>query len=150
MIADALLAYLHYTAVFIAFAFLSVEVMLARQDIDARAARLLARCDRWYLGAALTVLITGLARVFWGVKGVEYYSGNWLFWAKLALFVAVVLMSIAPARAFVRWSRAALANADYMAGAPEQRRIRRILMIELHLLALLPLAAVFMARGAGM
>jgi len=50
---DAILAYLHYSAIFLVFGFLTVEVMLVRQPVDARSAVLLSRCDLWYLGSAI-------------------------------------------------------------------------------------------------
>lgn len=56
-------------------------------------------------GAAVAVLVAGVARTVWGVKGVGWYWGNALLYAKLALFSAVGLLSIRPTF-FQRWRRA--------------------------------------------
>jgi len=87
--------------------------------------------------------------VFFGAKGVDFYAGNPAFWTKLALFLAVGIVSIKPTIAFIRWRRAARDAAGYSVPDAEVRGARRLVLVELHLLALLPLAAVLMARGLG-
>lgn len=149
MILEALLAYLHFAAIFILFAFLTAEIMLLRGVVDARVAVLLARCDAWYGGAAVAVLITGLLRIFAGAKGAAFYSGNPVFWVKMGLFVVVALISIRPTLTLIRWARTARANPAFQPLPEVQRALRRGKMIEVHLAALIPLAAVFMARGMG-
>jgi len=49
----------------------------------------------------------------------------------------------------VRWRRAARGAAGFSVLAAETKSARRYVLVELHLLALLPLAAVLMARGIG-
>ncbi|MBL0142978.1 MAG: DUF2214 family protein [Betaproteobacteria bacterium] len=144
---DAGLAYLHFTAMFALFAFLTVEVMLARGEIDARTIRLLARVDLWYLGSAIATVLFGIARAVWGAKGWAFHSGSWVFWAKVALVALVVAVSIAPARAFIRWRKRLEAQAGFAVPEPERARLRRYLMVELHVLAIVPLLAVLTARG---
>ena len=58
-------------------------------------------------------------------------------------FVAIGIISIGPTRAFLRWRRAEHVPADAV------RSVARIVAIELALLALVPLAAVLLARGVG-
>jgi putative membrane protein len=149
IVADTLFAYLHFTAIFLTFAFLTCEAMLLRQEIDARLARLLARCDLWFFGSSMAALLTGLMRLFWGAKGAAFYGGNPVFWIKIALFLAIGLLSIRPSLAFVDWSRAAKVDPKFRVEDFAQRRARRLVMIEIHLLAFIPLAAVLMARGIG-
>ncbi|MBK6981622.1 MAG: DUF2214 family protein [Betaproteobacteria bacterium] len=146
---DAALAYLHFSAVFVLFAFLTVEVMLARGALDANAVRTLVRVDLWYVGAAVVALATGLSRAAWGVKGWAFYAGDWVFWAKIAAFAAVAVLSIPPTLAFVRWRRRVNAEPGFVVPEDERRRMRRYLMWELHVAALIPLLAVAMARGLG-
>ena len=69
MMTDALLAYFHYSAIFLLFAFLTVEAMLLRNPLDANTVRLLARVDLWYFAAAILALASGLMRWYWGLKG---------------------------------------------------------------------------------
>ena len=146
---DALLAYLHFSAVFVLFAFLTVEAVLARNELDSRAIGLLCRVDLWYVGAAAVALATGISRAIWGAKGWAFYAGDPIFWAKLGTFGAVVALSVPPALAFARWARKATAEAAYRVPESERKAMRRYLMWELHLAALIPLLAVAMARGLG-
>jgi putative membrane protein len=146
---DAVLAYLHFTAVFVLFAFLTVEVMLARATLDAAAVRLLARVDLWYLGAAIVTLATGLARAIWGAKGWAFYAGDWTFHAKVALFLAVAALSIPPTLAILRWKRRAADEPGFAVAEEERSRLRRYLMWEVHVAAMIPVFAVVMARGLG-
>lgn len=144
---DAALAYLHFTAVFVLFAFLTVELMLARAPLDASAIRLMARVDGWYAGAAVLVLATGLARLYWGAKGLAFYTGDWVFWGKLALFAAVGALSLPPTFAFFRWRKRLESEPQWSVPEEERRLLRRYLMLEVHLAAMIPLFAVVMARG---
>jgi putative membrane protein len=82
------------------------------------------------------------------MKGVEWYWAQPLLHFKLALFVAIGLMSLQPTRAFLRWRRNLLATGALPPEA-EVRAARRWIMIETHLLGALLLAAVFLARGVG-
>jgi putative membrane protein len=146
---DALLAYLHFTAVFLVFAFLTVEVVLMRGALDAPAVRLLRRMDLWYFGSALAALATGLLRLLAGAKGADFYLSAWPIYAKLALFLAVALVSVQPTLTFMRWRRATEKDPGWRVDEAERRRMRRYLMLELHLAALIPVFAVIMSRGLG-
>ena len=149
MMTDALLAYFHYAAIFLLFAFLTVETMLLRVALDANAVRLLGRVDRWYFAGAMLALVSGLSRLFWGAKGAGFYSANPIFYGKIILFIAIGILSIPPTVQFIRWSKQLATDANFMPVEPERRRARLWVMIELHLAALLPLLAVLMARGIG-
>ncbi|MCM2329628.1 MAG: DUF2214 family protein [Lysobacter sp.] len=144
---DAILAYLHYTAVFVLFAFLTVEVVLARGHLDARAVGMLARVDLWYVGATVVALVTGFSRALWGAKGWAFYSGDWVFHAKVGLFLVVAGLAIPPTVAILRWNRRAAAEAGFAVAEEERSRLRRYLMWEVHVAALIPIFAVVMARG---
>jgi putative membrane protein len=146
---DAALAYLHFSAVFVLFAFLTVEVMLARGGLGAAAIRMLCRVDVWYLGATVVAFATGLARAIWGAKGWAFYAGDWVFHAKLTAFVVVGALSVPATLAFLRWRRRAEAEQGFAVPESERRRLRRYLMWEVHVAALIPLLAVIMARGLG-
>jgi putative membrane protein len=87
--------------------------------------------------------------VIWGEKGWEFYQTNPFFWAKIATFSAIGLISIAPTIAFIRWARAAKADPAFQPQATEVKRMAGLVRIEV--LLLLPLAAfaAAMARWAG-
>jgi putative membrane protein len=146
---DAALAYLHFTAIILLFAFLSVELMLMRGALEPAAIRLLGRVDLWYFGAAIAALVTGSLRLVFGAKGPDFYLSAWPIYAKIGLFLAVAVISVQPTLTFVRWRRALDRDSGWRVGEDERRRMRRYLMMEVHLAALIPLFAVIMARGLG-
>ena len=129
--------------------FLASEAALCRSAwMNAQVVERLVRLDMIYAAAAVTVLATGIARTVWGVKGMGWYWTNPLLHLKLTLFVVIVLISIGPTLRFVRWRRQLRASGALPTEA-EVRSTRKLVMIEAHLGALLPLAATFMARGWG-
>lgn len=149
MTLEAILAYLHIAAILTAVVFISSEAALCRSDwMNAKVVERLVRVDLIYEIGLASILVTGVARTLWGVKGAAWYWGNGLLHLKLALFIAIVLMAIKPARMLRRWRGALRADGSLPAEA-EVRAARMWMMIAGHLIALIPLAAVFMARGFG-
>ena len=149
MMLDATLAYLHFAAILAVAGLLVAEAALLFGDLGPRTSR---RCRGPTSGTSTSPARARdrLARVFFGAKGVDFYAGNPAFWTKRSrLFLAVGLVSIKPTIAFIRWRRAARDAAGYTVPDAEIRGARRFVLVELHLLALLPLAAVLMARGIG-
>ncbi len=146
---DALLAYLHYTAIFFLVGFLAVEMWLVRGALDARAVRTLARIDMAYAMSALAVLATGVLRLIWGAKGMDFYVNHWPFYVKVGLFVAVGLLSIPPTLAFIRWRRSLERDASWQVPQAERASARRVILLEVHLAAMFPVFAVVMSRGLG-
>jgi putative membrane protein len=146
---DAILAYLHFTAIFVLFSFLVVETMMMRGALDMAAVRLLGRVDVWYFGAAIAVLATGFARLVWGAKGADFYLSAWPIYVKVGLFLAVGMISVGPTLRFIRWRRMFERDAAWRVPDAERRHVRRMIMVEVHLAALIPLFAVIMARGLG-
>ncbi|MDA8522879.1 DUF2214 family protein [Acidovorax sp. NCPPB 4044] len=147
MTTEALLAYAHFLAILTMAVFLASEAALCRKEwMNAAVVERLARVDLIYGISALLVLGTGLARTFWGMKGGAWYGSQPLLHLKVTLFVVIGLMSIAPTLRFLRWRRALRATGA-LPGEAEIRSTRRIVMIEAHLLALIPLAATLLARG---
>ena len=146
---DAVLAYLHFIAIFLLFAFLTTQLMLMRQALDERLVRLLGRVDIGYAISAGLVLVTGFVRAGLGAKGGDFYFNAWPIYAKIALFLAVGLISIKPTLAFIRWRRAYEHDKGWSVPAAEQAAMRKLVSIETHLAALIPVFAVIMARGLG-
>jgi putative membrane protein len=149
MTQEALLAYAHLLAILTMVVFLSSEAALCRSEwLNAAVVERLCRLDLIYSLAAAAVFLTGLARVFAGVKGAEWYGLHPLLHLKLALFVVVALLSIQPTRSFKRW-RESLRSTGELPDAQQVRQVRRRVMVEAHLVAVIPLVAVFLARGFG-
>src|SRR6202021_4173649 len=105
MFVDWLLASFHHLAVFSLAAILSAEIFLTAGPIDDRMVLRVARIDAWFGIFAALVVAAGVLRVFFGAKGYEYYYVNIFFWAKMALFVGVGLVSVAPTMMYIGWRR---------------------------------------------
>ena len=149
MTLESLLAYAHLLAILTLVVFISSEAALCRTDwINPKVVERLGRVDLIYGIAAGLVLLTGLARTWWGIKGTPWYWSNGLLHLKLALFVAVAVMSIKPTLMFRRWARELRAGGS-LPDEAQVRTARKWVMIQAHLIALIPLAAVFLARGFG-
>ncbi len=146
---DAAFSYLHFVFALILAGALAAEVFVLRLPVDNRVARLLLRIDLFYGISAVGVILAGVARVVWGVRGAEFYMAQPFFWAKMAVFLVIGVISAIPTRRFMRWVREANATPAFMAAEADVARMRRLVMIELHLLALVPLFAALMARGIG-
>lgn len=146
---DAGLAWLHFLFAFILVGAIVAELFILRLSVDGRVARLLLRVDLFYGSSAALIILVGVSRVIWGAKGWDYYQGQPFFWAKMAMFALIGLISIAPTTTFLRWVKQAGADAAHVAPAAEVSRTRRLVMIETMLVALLLLFASLMARGIG-
>ena len=148
--AQALAAYAHYVSILLIAGILAAELALYRQDLTAGQARLLQRLDLYYLLAALLVLATGMTRLLWYTKEPAYYLDNPVFWIKMGLFLAVALASVVPKIHYLRWSPRLKQGHRPEITARQYRVIRAHLWAEVVMLALIPLMAVWMARGIGM
>ena len=149
MILDAALAYLHFTAIFLLFSFLTVQIVLVRAELDEAGVRRLGRMDIWYFGSAAAALLTGFLRLGLGAKGPDFYLNAWPVYAKLLLFLVVGAMSVKPTLTFIRWRRAFEHDPAWKVPAAEQAAIRKTVMAEVHIAALIPAFAVIMSRGLG-
>jgi len=149
MTAEALLAYAHLLAILTMVVFLASEAALCRGEwLNAAVVERLARVDMIYGMASVAVLLTGFLRTWMGAKGMGWYWTNPLLHVKLTLFIAVGLMSIKPTITFIRW-RKALRATGALPEAAQIKATRRLVMIQAHIVALIPLLAVFLARGFG-
>ena len=146
---DAGLAYLHFVLAFVLVGALVAEAFILRLPVDGRVARLLLRVDLFYGVSAFLLILAGVSRVIWRAKGWDYYQSQPFFWAKMVAFAVIGLISIAPTRAFLRWNKAAGADPAFSVTEAEQRKVRRAVVFETHVVALLLLFASLMARGIG-
>lgn len=149
MIGDALYAYLHFAAILVLASALGAEALLLRAEPGPQTLRALGRADLLYGLSAAVVLVSGLLRLYLGAKGAGFYAVNPVFWVKMALFATVAAISVPATVRIVRWQRGLKTNPGYVPLKTEIDATRRWVFWELHLLALVPLAAVFMARGLG-
>ena len=137
----ALVALLHHLAAFTLVAALVAEHLLFDRRIDSPAARRLQAVDAVYGLSAGVLLVAGLLRVFYFEKGAQYNFGNPFFLVKLALFVAVALLSIYPTASFISWRKK-------LEVTPAQATwIPRLLRAQLLLIPVIVFCAILMAKG---
>lgn len=146
---EALLAFAHLMAILMMATFLASQTALCRPEwINPAVLRRLVVVDGLYWASTLAVLATGLTRSFLGIKSAQWYWAQPLLHGKVTLLVLIALMSLVPTRRFLRWHRDA--QAYNALPSPEQlRSTRRLVMLEAHLIILVPLLAVMLARGIG-
>jgi putative membrane protein len=141
---DLAAAIAHHLLIFGLFGVLTAELVLVKQGIDLVGVRRVAAVDVWYGVLAVLILVVGFSRAVYAAKGWPYYSHNAFFWAKIATFGVIGLLSAPPTIAFARWRKSG--------DAPSQSQVasvRRFLWIEVALFPLLLAFAAAMARGYG-
>lgn len=150
MLTDLLLAIAHHLLVFALLGVLVTEIMMLRPEISAPALLRLGRIDIAFGIIAGLIVIVGFGRVFFGLKGAEFYLQNPVFWAKIAAFVVVGLLSIQPTMCIIQWGREARADRSFRPAAEEVLRTRRLMHWEGVVFVLIPIFAAMMARGYGL
>ena len=144
-IVDLLLAILHHFLVFSLAGLLAAEFALVRPGLSGSSLGLLGRIDGAYGGVAMAVIVVGICRVVFGLKGWEYYVSNHAFWGKMVALVIIGLLSIQPTRRIIAWRRAetgVVPEAEILA-------VRSRIKSEFFFLALVLVFAAAMARGVG-
>lgn len=147
---DLVLAILHHLLVFSLAGIIAAEFVLIRNEMNASTISRLAHIDRHYGIVALLVIAVGVSRVNWGLKGSEFYVYNWVFWAKMAAFAGVGLLSIVPTMRFIAWNRQAAADPGWRVPEAEYASVRNYLRWEAVVFLLIPVFAAAMARGYGL
>jgi putative membrane protein len=150
MLSSALFAFLHFAAIFGIAGALFVESLTLTPTPTLEAARRIQACDRLYGLSAAAVLVVGALRVAYFEKGWAYYSSNPFFFGKMALFLAMGLLSIYPTVRFIKWSAQTKQGKAPTLPEREYRLLRLSLRLQLMLLFGIALAASLMARAVGM
>jgi putative membrane protein len=117
-----------------------------RGSLSADGLRQVLAADNLWGVAAVLWIATGLARAFGGLeKGSAFYLSQPVFYAKMVLFVAILLLEIWPMTTLIRWriQRRRGATVD-TAAAPALARISEI---QAALVVLMVFAAAALARG---
>ena len=147
MLLDALLAWLHFLCIFMLVGTLLAELAFYRRRMDLARITQLARIDMLYGISAGLVVLSGILRVIFGLKGAAYYLHNPIFWTKMGLFLCLGLLSIPPTLHYLRIRSRADASGVVTVDEGGYRRVWALLGIEAGLLALIPLFAAFLASG---
>jgi len=147
---DFFLASVHHLIVFGIASVLAAELALMRPAaMSPHTVKLLGRFDAAYGLLAIAILFAGFARVWRGAKGADFYMDNPVFWAKIAAFGVVGILSIRPTMRIAAWQKLLKADAAFVPPLDDIDKVRRILLAEIHVFALIPILAAAMARGIG-
>jgi len=146
MLTDLILAILHHLAIVTLIVLLAFEFALLRPGLSSIDLRRLANVDAAYGATAGLVVAVGICRVIWGAKGADFYLSNPWFWAKMASFAAIGLLSIPPTLALLTWRKAIRQDGSFLPLPAEVARLRRFLHAEVALLGLVVVFAAAMAR----
>ena len=146
---DLILAIAHHLLVFTLAGILAFEIgtigfTMKRDDILR-----VGGVDIWYGILAGAIIVVGFIRADVAAKGWAYYSVNAFFWAKIATFLLLGLLSIVPTVAIIRWRSALKRDGAFVPPTDAIRRVRHFLWAEAVLFLLLPVFAAAMARGYG-
>jgi putative membrane protein len=141
---DLILAIGHHLLVFSLFGVLCAEFIAVRPGMTPTTLARVGAADLSYGAMAGLIIVVGFSRAVFATKGWLYYSHNAFFWAKIATFVVIGLLSVPPTLAFLRWRRAGQPPTDTQIAG-----VRRYLWAEVVLFLLLPAFAAAMARGYG-
>jgi putative membrane protein len=150
VLTDFVLASLHHLLVFGLVAMLVAEAVLLRGAFDRGVLQRLAGIDRGYGICAMLLIVVGIGRIVYGIKGHDFYLHNPWFHAKMGAFVLVGLLSILPTVRFLRWRKALAANPAYLPDSAEVAKLRGLVRFELVLLAAIFVLAAGMARYGGL
>ena len=146
---DLILASAHHLAVFSMVGLFAAEFAMLRPGLAGPRIGQLARIDAAYGAVAGLVIVVGIVRVIFGAAGWQYYVSNQMFWAKMAAFLVMGLLTVPPTMAMRRWANAAKTDAGYQPAASEISANRRYIHLQAVMLLLIPIFAAAMARGYG-
>ena len=144
--ADLLLAIAHHFLVFTLVGILAAELSLCRPGVGGGSLTRLAKVDGSYGIVASLIIVVGICRVIYGIKGAQYYLHNPWFWGKMAAIVIVALLSIFPTIAILRWRKSAGNEPGFFPPERSIANVRRYLVAELGFLAVVIVFAATMAR----
>jgi putative membrane protein len=146
--ASAVVSALHVLALALGLSSVYLRGRALKGRLDREGMRQLFAADTVWGIAAVVWVVTGLLRAFAGLeKGSQFYLASPLFWTKMALFVAVLLLETSPMATFMRW-RMQLRRGQ----TPDTSRARALYIlnhVEMALVVLIVFVASFMARGFG-
>ena len=143
MLPTLLAASAHHLLAFLLIALLAAEFTLVRPGLSLADRRRLGPIDAAYGAVALTLLVLGLWRAASFEKGFDYYAASPFFWVKISAFLLVALLSLPPTLRFRAWGK----RGDQLPTAEDIAGVRRWLVAEAAVLAIIPVAAALMARG---
>lgn len=146
MTTELILRYLHFISIFVIVGSLVSELILLKRELARSELVRIAAIDGIYGLAAITLLGAGLTLWLAGFgRPTIFYSNNWIFLTKLALFALIGLLSIYPTVFFLQNRKG---HEKEIVKIP--KAIFWMLRTELILLCIIPILAGMMAKGIGL
>ncbi len=149
MLVRWLFAALHLLGLGIGLGAVWARARALRGPLDIAGLRRVFYADGWWGGAAAIWISTGLVRLLAGLeKSMDYYLHNHVFWGKMALLLAILVLEVSPIVTLTRW-RAQVRRGE-TPDTSSAGRMATISYVQVVLVVLMVLAATAMARGIGM
>lgn len=147
MMTETLLASLHLLALLAVIVFQTSQTALCRAEwVNAAVVRRMVALDNLFLASAAALLLSGVARLLWGIKGMQWYVGQPLFHLKMTLLCIMVVLAVRGSLTIRRWCRT-LDAAGTLPDATALQGVRRLLMWQMHIMPVAVVVAVFWTRG---
>ena len=150
MTTDLILAIAHHLLAFGLFGLFFALFVLIRPGLSGAPLHRVAIVDRFQGACAGLLVVVGVLRLIYGLKGPDFYLSGWPFWAKMAAFAAVGILSLPPTLRIIAWHRAAKADPAWLVPDAEIGRVRSLLGLQFLVFLLVPVFAAMMARGVGL
>jgi len=141
---ELLVRYAHFISILVLFSTLVMQHLLIQAEMSIDEVKRFATIDVVAGLSAGCVLVAGLTLWFLVGKPAEFYSYNWVFHLKVSLFITIAILSIFPTRFFA----SAKKSDENIISIP--KKILIIVRVILLILIVIPLLAVFMAKGYGL
>ena len=148
MLSEALLSYFHLASILAMVVFLTSEGALCRPEwFNEAVLKRLQRVDIIYMICGAMVATSGITRIILGFKGTDWYIAQPMLHAKVLLFLIVGIYSVRVSIALQKWQGRFEGENGALPDEAEIRRVRRMILIEAHIIMIIPLFAVLFARG---
>lgn len=136
----------HYLAILALTGVLVAELILLGFQPEASVVRRLAKVDIVYGILAGFVILTGIGRILTSPEGHTFFEQSPVFWAKMGVFAVVGILSVFPSLKYARWAKA-LKTAETLPETAAFKGARRLVLVQLHLLMIIPVLAVLLAAS---
>ena len=104
MLVRWLFAALHLLGLGVGLGAVWARARALRGPLDIAGLRRVFYADGWWGGAAAIWISTGLVRLLAGFeKSMDYYLHNHVFWGKMTLLLAILVLEVSPIVTLARW-----------------------------------------------
>jgi len=138
-----LITYIHYIAILILLITVIWEIIIVRKTVSIKRIKLITKVNMALIISAILALFSGILRMLYFGKGIEYYLNSTDFIMKLSAFAVFALLTIYPTIEFCKAKKLNIDNVTIN----RNKLIKLIIVIELILLLYIPYLAAMVSRG---